>query len=247
MKENLTKFTALLKYSVKKILLRRRIVVALLGLGFTAAVMGYASTQDVDRLADGAELMELLILSFFLPVISMIYGSSIIRDEIDDRSITHIITSPLDRALSYVGYYLALVICLNLMLVGITTSGFLSFFGPLGVDSASIDIYSSFVGLVFIGSLAYSTLFMLVSLLTSKSIYFGLFYAFIWEGFVGSLPGRIQKVAINHYLKSIGSNWVEYISLNNASGLSFSFYLLIGLTLVLLILGCWLFRRKEFP
>jgi ABC-2 type transport system permease protein len=247
MNENFTKFTALVRYSIRRILLSKKIVFLLVGLGFTVAVMGYASTQDVEKLWVGAGLMSGLIISFMVPITTMIYGSTIIQDDIEDRSITQIISSPIDRVLSYLGYYLAIVICLSAMLMAITTAGFISFFGPLGIDSASLSIYIDITALVFIGTLVYSSLFMLVSLMTSKAVYFGLFYAFIWEGFVGSLPGNIQKVAISHYIKSISSSWIEYISLDNASGLMLSFYILFALIVSLISFGCLLFRTKEFP
>lgn len=247
MKNNLTKFTALVKHSAKKILSSKKIIFSLIGLAFIVAVMGYASTQDVEKLKMGTGLMEMLIVSFMVPVITMIYGSTIIRDDIKNRSITQIITSPIDRVSSYLSYYLAIVVCLNVILIAITTAGFISFFGPLGIDSASLSIYIDIVALVFIGTLVYSALFMLVSLMTSKSVYFGLFYAFIWEGFVGSLPGNIQKVAISHYIKTIGSSWIEYISLDNASSLMLSFYIILMLIVALLFAGCLLFKTKEFP
>lgn len=241
------KFGSLLKYSMRKILLKKKIISAVLGFAFIVAVMGYASTQSVEKLVEGTELMNVLILSFLVPVISMVYGSTIIRDEIDDRSITHVVTSPMKRALSYLGYYIALVISLNLILTFITTGGFLAFFAPIGIGSSSLDIYVSVLGLSFIGTLVYSSLFLMVSLLTSRSIYFGLFYAFIWEGFVGSLPGNIQKVAISHYIRSIGSDWIEYVSMENPTSTSISIILIVVLIVLLLFLGSWFFEEKEFP
>jgi ABC-2 type transport system permease protein len=247
MSKNFTKFTTLVRYSIRRILLSRRIVFMLVGLGFTAAVMGYASTQDVEKLWAGTGLMNGLIISFMVPITTMIYGSTIIRDDIEDRSITQTITAPMNRVFSYLSYYVATVACLSVMLTAITTAGFVSFFGPLGIDTPSLNIYIDTTALVFIGTLVYSSLFMLVSLMTSKAIYFGLFYAFIWEGFVGSIPGNIQKVAISHYIKSIGSNWMEYVLLNNASDLTLSYYVMFTLTVSLILFGCLLFRTKEFP
>lgn len=247
MRGNFTKLSALVRYSIRRILSSRKIVFLLVGLGFIVAVMGYASTQDVAKLKMGTELMSGLIISFLVPIVTMIYGSTIIRDDIEDRSITQVITSPIDRVSSYLGYYLAIVICLSAILIAITSAGFISFFGPLGIDSASLGIFADITALVFIGTLVYSSLFMLVSLLTSKVVYFGLFYAFIWEGFVGSLPGNIQKVAISHYIKSIGSCWIEYISLGNASALMISFYIILALIVALILFGCLVFKTKEFP
>jgi len=244
-----TALLSLMKYSVKKILFSKRIIIAGLITIFIAGVMGYVSTQEVERLGTGTDLFDLLILFFFLPVISMVYGSSVIRDEIEDKSITQLLISPLDRTLGYFGYYTSLVISLMVMISIMTTSSFLIYFGNLGMDSEALGILFKILLLDAIGVLVYSSLFLMVSVITDKSIYFGLFYAFIWEGFIGSIPGSIRKFAIKHYVRSIGSEWLEYGSITTyeATGVGTSAQVIIIITVSLLILGALLFRYKEFP
>lgn len=249
LKGNLIGMLAIIRYSTKKILFSRKAIVTLLIALFIAGVMGYAATQEMDRLQDGTNFMDYLILFFFMPIVAMIYGASIIRDEIDDRSITQILTSPLNRAFAYLGYYISLVISLSIVMVIIVTVGFISFFGQLGIDSDALSIYSSVCILSIIGSMVYSSLFLFISLPLKRPLYFGLFYAFIWEGFIGSLGGRIQEVAIKHYIRSIGSGWISHgdISRYNASTIGVSSQVLVVITMVFLLLGIIIFRVKEFP
>lgn len=247
--KDITALMALMKYSIKKILFSRKVVIAVLITLFIAGVMGYVSTQDVEKLDTGADLFDLLILFFFLPVISMIYGSSVIRDEIEDRSITQVLVSPLNKATAYLGYFLSLVISLILIITVMTISGFLIYFGNLGIDGEAVDILLNILVLNAVGVFVYSSLFLMVSVITDKSIYFGLFYAFIWEGFIGSIPGAIRKFAIKHYVRSIGSEWLEHGSITtyDATGVGTAAQVIIIITLSLLILGALLFRYKEFP
>ncbi len=237
------------KFSTRKILLSRKAVLAVLIMLFIGAVMGYAATQDVERLDGGTDLMDSLILFFFMPVVSMIYGSSLIRDGINDKSITHLLTSPIDRVTAYLGYYISLVLSVSIIMVLITTVGFLSFYIPQGVDSTAVGIYLKVSSLVVIGSVVYSSLFLMVSIILERPIYFGLFFAFIWEGFVGSLPGRIRTVAIKHYIRSMGSKWIKYGGISNydATKIGDSTVVLAGLTLTLIVFGSVLFKMKEFP
>ena len=189
-----------------------------------------------------------LVLFFFMPVMAMIFGSSLIRDEIDDKSITHVATAPLDRAFSYVGYYLPLAISVSVSMVAISSVGMLAFYGQHGVGSDAFEIYLEFVALVIIGSFVYSSLFLMISVLFSKPVMVGLFYAFIWEGFIGSLPGAIQNASIKHYLRSVGSGWVDFGSISvwdEASSISGSAVLLLCLAVFCFILGAYLFREKE--
>jgi len=240
--------SALTVHLVRRLLLSRKVVIAILIALFVAVIMGYAGAQDLDTLNEGASLMDVLILFFFMPVIAMIFGTSLIRDEIDDRSITHIATSPLDRAYVYVGYYIPLVIAVVVSMLVVETAGFIAFFSQQGFSSEAGEMYLEFMGLIAIGAFVYSSLFLAVSVLFKKPVFFGLFYAFIWEGFVGSLPGAIQKASIKHYLRSVGSEWVDYGEMHlfeDASGAGYSAIVLIVLAVVLLVLGAYLFREKE--
>lgn len=249
MKGNLIGMLAIIRYSTKKILFSKKAIITLLIALFIAAVMGYAATQDGDRLQGGTNLFDFLILFFFMPIVAMIYGASIIRDEIEDKSITQILTSPLKREFAYMGYYISLAISLSIVMVIIVTVGFLSFFGQVGIDGDALGIYADVCILSIIGSLVYSSLFLFISLPLKRPLYFGLFYAFIWEGFIGSFPGKIQEVALKHYIRSIGSEWIPFgdISKYNASEVGYSSSVLVVVTIIFLLLGMIIFRRKEFP
>jgi ABC-2 type transport system permease protein len=239
---------ALTIHSTRKLLLSRKLLITVLIAAFVSLVMAYAGTQDVDPLEDGTNLMDALILFFFMPVMAMIFGTSLIRDEIDDRSITHVVTSPLDRAYTYVGYYLPLVIAVVVSMMIVTTAGFIAFFSQQGFTSEATEILLEFLALVTIGSIVYSSLFLAVSVLLKKPVFLGLFYAFVWEGFIGSLPGVIQKVSIKHYLRSLGSHWVDYGDMNgfeDASSVGDSVAVMVILVVAFLVFGAYIFRKEE--
>lgn len=239
---------ALTLHSTRKLLFGRKTVITLLVILFVAAVMGYAGSQSDAPFEDGTNLLDTLILFFFMPVMAMIFGSSLIRDEIDDKSITHVATAPLDRAFSYLGYYLPLGIAVSVAMAAISSVGMFVFFGQHRLDSDVLELYAEFLALVVIGSFVYSSLFLAISVLFNRPVMVGLFYAFIWEGFIGSLPGAIQSASIKHYLRSVGSGWVDFGSIgrwDEASSVGASAVLLLALTVILLVLGAYLFRDKE--
>ncbi|MCK4758360.1 MAG: ABC transporter permease [Thermoplasmata archaeon] len=237
---------AIIRYSIRKILLNRRWVVVLLMLVFIGAIMGYAGSQEMDRLDGGVILMDLIILSFLMPIIAMIYGASLLRNEIDDKSITQVITAPLDRGISYLGYFISLVISLSLIMLLINLVGWLAFFGQKGMEGDAPRILLSMCGLAIIGSVAYSSLFLMTSVMFKRPIYFGLFFAFIWEGYVGTFAGVISQYTIKHFIRSIGSWWIDYGSLalyDGSSGAGFVLAFLVGF---FLFIGIVLFREMEF-
>jgi len=248
MMDQLTGFLTIVKYTSKKLLFSKRMILTLLVTMFICAIMGYATTQEVNKMLDGTNLLDVLILFFFMPVMAMIYGSSLIRDEMDDKSITQIVTSPLNRVVTYAGYYIGLSISVSIIMLIIFTAGFMTFFGTLGLDSDAAEVYSGMAAMVVIGSFVYSSLFIMISVLINHPIYFGLVYAFIWEGFIGSIPGRMQFLAVKHYIRSLGADWISFgmISDYNASSTSDSVKVLIILVIILFVLGAFIFKEKEF-
>ncbi|MFO7792906.1 MAG: ABC transporter permease subunit [Candidatus Saliniplasma sp.] len=241
---------SLVKASIRKAIINRKFWMVILMSLFLSGVMGYAATQEPHGLNEGSDFFDLLVISFFLPLINMIFGSSLISDEIEDKSITQVLISPLSRTKLYLGYYISLIIVSIIAMWLILTSGFLTYFGIVGLDSEALQLYLNIGSLVVIGSVVYSSLFIFVSILLKKSLYFGLFYVFIWEGFVGSLEGKIKLVSIRHYLRSIGAEIIDHGSIGgyiDASGINSSFRTLSILVIILIIAGIILFRKKEFP
>ncbi len=249
MNKALTALWALIRNTVKRGIWNKRIVIVVLVALFLASVMGYAATQDMDTADEGSDLLDTLVISFFLPVMTMIYGSSLISDEIEDNSITQVLVSPLDRVRTFLGYYASLLILQFVIMVVITTSGWLAYFTMNGFPSGAFSVYSSYLGLVIIGSIVYSSLFIFVSIVMENPIYFGLVYAFIWESFIGSIAGKIHLVAIKHYIRSLGSIWLDHGGIVNYdnTGWNASIMVIFVVTAIFLIMGSVIFRSKEFP
>ena len=240
---------SIIKYSTRKMLFSKRWVIVLLIIILVGAIMGYAGSQEGDRLQSGTNMMDILILFFIMPIIAMIYGASLIRNEIDDKSITQVITSPLPRPTSYFGYYISLIISLSIIMVLINLVGWLAFFGQKGMGDGAGNILLIMMALGVIGSIVYSSLFLMFSVIFKRAVYIGLFYAFIWEGFIGSIPGAISKYTLKHFIRSIGSAWLDFgrISLYDGASVGTAFGVLIGITIVCLAIGALAFREKEYP
>ena len=238
---------ALVVYLTRRTLLNRRMLIAAASALLLASLVAYAVSEEMTGIADLTDMLDLFVLSFFLPVIPMIYGSSILRSDIEDNSITLILTSPLNRPMVYVGYRAALFVCVVTAMLIITSAGALTFFGLAGIKKGAPNMYLKTCLLTVIGSIVYSSLYPTISLITKRVIYVGLFYAFIWEGFVGFLPGGIGEFTIRHYVRSIGSSWIEHGGLGTYQGSDVlqSFLLLAALTVALVALGSYLLHIKE--
>ena len=208
---------------------------------FTVAEETTPGTEDV------ADLLDIFVMTFFLLFIPMIYGSSILRSDLEDNSIITILTSPLDRRLIFFGYLISLYFGVIVVMLILTSVGPFTLFALVGIPTGAIDVYLKACVLVIIGSIVYSTLYLTVSLITKRVIYFGLFYAFIWEGFVSFIPGGIGDFTIRHYIRSIRSSWIEHgeFAIYEGAEVEFSFLVLTAITLILIALGAFLLYKKE--
>jgi ABC-2 type transport system permease protein len=245
---NIKGWLALVFFLTKRTLINKKMVIVGVSALLPSFLVIYANSQGLDMNAEAfAGMLEIFVLTFFLLFIPLIYGSSILGSDIENNSIILILTSPLNRPLVYLGYLVSLLITVILAMFIITSVGSLTFFLLVGVETVTFDIYINVFALTIIGSIVYSSLYLTMSLITNKVIYFGLFYAFIWEGFIGFFPGAISDFTIRHYIRSIGSSWIEYSGLGvfEGSDVQTSFLVLITLTVGLVVLGSYLLHVKE--
>jgi ABC-type transport system involved in multi-copper enzyme maturation permease subunit len=245
---NMIGLKAMLTYSIKKLLTNRRWMIILLLAALVGIVMGYSSSLNTDGLNQGSNLLNLLVLSFMLPIMAMIFGASMIRNEIDDRSITQVITSPVDRRVSYMGYYISLIIVLAVSLLVVTIIGWTGYYLVSGMSGDAVGLLIAYLAVLMVGAMVYSSLFLVMGVVLKQPIYLGLIYAFVWEGFIGSLPGAVGNFTIMHQLRVIASSQIHYGSISEFSGdAGVSLISLLVLTSVLLMLGAYAFREKQVP
>ena len=89
---------------------------------------------------------------------------------------------------------------------------------------------------------------MVMGVVLKQPIYLGLIYAFVWEGFIGSLPGAIGNITILNQLRVIASSEIHNGSISGFSGdAGVSLVSLLVLTVVLLLIGAYTFRVKQVP
>jgi len=233
-------------FSARKLLMNRRWMLAMLLGALIALVMGYAATADGANMDFASDLMVILLLMFLLPVLSLIYGASMIRNEMDDRSIVQVITAPLDRRISYLGYYIGLVMVLCLLITVVTAIGGLAFLAFSPEREGGAQLIVTFIALQYLGVLVYSALFLLLGTLMRQPIYLGLLYVFIWEGFIGSVPGSIGNLTIRHQLQVFASEMTDYGSVASTSGdWAMSMLALVILTVAMVMAGAFVLRQEE--
>jgi ABC-2 type transport system permease protein len=139
-----------------------------------------------------------LVFGFVLVILSVVFGTGVIAQEIEQKTIVYLLMRPVPR------WRIALVRLLAAV-TGITLTLWLST-GLLALVTVGPGAFAGArVGRDFLilplAALAYTSVFLLVSTLSNKPLLWGLSYAFGWESWASTLPGHFQKLSLMAYLR----------------------------------------------
>jgi ABC-type transport system involved in multi-copper enzyme maturation permease subunit len=144
-----------------------------------------------------------LYLRFVVPVLALYYGTALVADEVEDKTITYLFTRPIERGAVLLGKFLAYFVCTvmvvlpSLMIVyflmGLSGSSLAATFPSLLKD----------LGLIVLGLLAYGGLFAWVGARFKRPLAIGLVFVFGWEQFAMVIPGYIRHLTVSYYLQSL--------------------------------------------
>lgn len=198
-----------------------------------------------------SNLMASGYLMFLVPMVSIFYGTALISDEVENRTLQYLLTRPVSKQAIVIGKYGAyLATTLPLVLASVVLTFYVLLLGEPG-DVLAVRFRTLLQDLWALGwgLISYGALFNLFGAAFRWPTLFGLIFAFGWEFVVSIIPGFFRKLTILFYLQAL----FPHASL---SGGFFNLYsqrtsenplaVLIPTTLVLLGLGLWIFRHKEY-
>ncbi len=139
-----------------------------------------------------------LIFGFILVMLSVIFGTSVLSQEIEQKTIAYMLTRPVPRwrimLMKFAAAFIAIVT--TVWFASIATA--LAAIGPKGLSEATLwrDL-----GILPIGALAYGAIFLLMATLLNRPLMYGLMFAFGWESWVPNMPGSFQQYSIMAYLR----------------------------------------------
>ena len=171
--------------------------------------------------------------SVLLPFTALIIGTGVLGAEIDDGSVIHLLATPVRRADVIVTKF-AVAAGLTALFAAVPEL----IAGELAPNSGKLA-WALFVG-ALVGSVVYSALFLLASVVTTRAIAFGLLYVAIWEGLLSNLVGGVRILSIAHY--SLGVANAIYPDQNLRAGLSLSTSLILAI--VITVGGLYLAARR---
>lgn len=185
----------------------RTILLGLLALlPILLALVYRIGSEDTDQQKWVAQvLFDGLIVTILLPLLALVYGTAALGAEIEDGTAVYLLAKPVSRAKIIIGKLLAAwaLTSLTVLIPGLVA-------GWIGLQGVPGDGLLLGFGIALVsGSLVYSALFVMLSVMTSRALIAGLVYVFIWEGLINGLFAGTRLFSVRHYTLAVADIFVD--------------------------------------
>lgn len=203
-------FGRLLRFGLGQLLAGRRLLVALALVSIPLVIPAVAvAVSGTASAANSLGLMRQLALPVLLPVLSLVFATAAVGNEVRDGTIVNLVLKPIRRSTVLAAKYLAAVIATCLVLlpaeavtIALTARGAGSSRLAAGALAASV-----------LGAFAYTALGSLLGLVTSRALLIGLAYVLLWEGVVAGVAPSAAALSIRGYTEGLLSAMVTPVGL----------------------------------
>jgi ABC-type transport system involved in multi-copper enzyme maturation permease subunit len=142
-------------------------------------------------------------LRFTIPVLGVFYGTSLIADEVEDKTITYLFTRPIPKGAVLVGKYFAYLACTVFVVLPSVVIVYLSIVPMRGsLGGSFIDLLKD-LALLGIGLAVYGAVFAFIGARFRRPLLVGLVFIFGWEQAALAFPGYLKKFTVAYYLQAM--------------------------------------------
>jgi ABC-2 type transport system permease protein len=142
-------------------------------------------------------------LRFTVPVLGVFYGTSLIADEVEDKTITYLFTRPIRRGAVLVGKYLAYLACTIFVVLPSVVIVYLLIVPMRGsLGGSFIDLLKD-LSLLALGLAVYGAVFAFIGSAFKRPLLVGLIFIFGWEQAALAFPGYLKKFTVAYYLQAL--------------------------------------------
>ena len=193
-------------------------------------------------------------LRFTVPVLGVFYGTSLIADEVEDKTITYLFTRPISKGSVLVGKYLAYLVCTVFVVLPSVMLVYLLIVPMQGsLGGSFLDLVKDLT-LLALGLAVYGAVFAFIGAKFKRPLLIGLIFIFAWEQAALAFPGYLRYYTVAYYLQALVPH-----AMPNDSAISMIqglfrdtpslFGSLSGLAVIwaaFLGLAAWVVERKEY-
>jgi ABC-2 type transport system permease protein len=142
-----------------------------------------------------------MVISTLLPITVLILATGALGNEIEDRTLPYLTLKPLTRARIVIEKWLGvLVVTEPIILAGLVVTFAIVFRGSF---PDHLRLLGAIAASAAVAIFAYSSIFLLISLVIPRALLVGIIYTFVWESVLGRFLPGLRIVSIRHFTESI--------------------------------------------
>jgi ABC-2 type transport system permease protein len=144
-----------------------------------------------------------LFVRFSIPVLGVFYGTSLMADEVEDKTITYLFTRPIPRGAVLLGKYLAYLVCTVCVVLPAVVIIWLLLVPLKGSLGASVGDLAKDLAVLALGLAVYGAVFSLIGAALKRPLLVGLIFVVGWETLAMLLPGNLKRLTVAFYIQGL--------------------------------------------
>jgi ABC-2 type transport system permease protein len=261
----LTSSLRIMDLSISEMLWSRRTVFMMLIVGapvlialFIRVLVGLGAPLFEETRMTGPGIFGMMIWIFYLrftvPVLGVFYGTSLIADEVEDKTITYLFTRPIKKGAVLVGKYLAYLVCTVFVVLPSVMLVYLLIVPMQGsLGGSFLDLLKDLT-LLALGLAVYGAVFAFIGAKFKRPLLIGLIFIFGWEQAALAFPGYLKYYTVAYYLQALVPHAMPNDStlsliqgiFRQTPGMATSLFGLFVIWAVFLAIAAWVVERKEY-
>jgi ABC-2 type transport system permease protein len=191
-------------------------------------------------------LSDLLIFGFVLVMLACVFGTNLVAQEVEQKTIVYLLTRPMPRWRILLMKYLAAFIATTLA----TWLGAALLFMVTGASNLAHTVFLRDLAVISIACLVYGGLFLLCGTVFRRPLIVGLLYTFGVETWLPTLPGNFQFLSLMAYLRALAPHPLSTddpttIAMNGITE-ALGWKVVIGVAIVTVTAACIVFSTNEY-
>lgn len=183
--------------------LKRLVIWVIVSIGLGLIAVTWIRLNPALNRAEAYGQLSSTLVFHVLALISAIFASAVVGQEVEQRTIVYLLTRPISRGKLLVMRTLAAMTvvfglsCIAAVCVAV---------GVFGLKGLTHALFLTDLKSLLLGAGAYTGMFVFVSLLLNRSMILTLLYAFGWETAVPNMPGDLDYLSIYSYMNVIADH-----------------------------------------
>jgi len=192
-------------------------------------------------------------IQLLIPILALLFGSLIVNEEVDNKTLVFLTTSPIPKPAVILGKYAAYILLSAIIVnLGLLLCFLIVNISPSG-QAPQVREFLSYLGVGTLALVTYTAFFTLLGTLFKKSMVLGILFIFGWENVVQYFPGTTQKFTIIHWIKSLlpaasdGGSFLRFLVFRlEPSSTAESLIVLMLFIAAALVASSLIFQNKEY-